>query len=248
MRLTKLIAVAVRALCTPAVNLAKYVNKRMKHLGLKGVGTAVLLTTVNNTAAVIEKVCMPVTLCKQLYTLQNKKIKPACPHISALYVGKVKIFGFSTTFLLSFIFPLTICLNRAPLSYGQFTLTTFLSASGVFGLSINRSSHATDTLLFLSSHRLGPNFFFPLACSVKHDPHRESNHTYFALSMNLWTKSSTIHQGPQLHDEPLGFHWLLVKTCFCLLVWVVVISGIPHIRQWRSWLATVLSAPNELCW
>lgn len=44
--LTKLIAVAVRVLCTPTVNLAKYVNKRMKHLGQRG---------VNNTPAVIER-------------------------------------------------------------------------------------------------------------------------------------------------------------------------------------------------
>lgn len=32
-RLTKLIAVAVKELCTATVNLAKYVNKKMKHLG-----------------------------------------------------------------------------------------------------------------------------------------------------------------------------------------------------------------------
>lgn len=36
-RLTKLIAVAMRELCTPTVNLAKYVNKTMKHLGQRGI-------------------------------------------------------------------------------------------------------------------------------------------------------------------------------------------------------------------
>lgn len=70
----------------------------------------------------------------------------------------------------SYIISLTIALNWAPLSYRQFTLTTFLSASGVFELSITRSSHATDTLLFLSSHHLDPNVLFSWLLSEAQSP------------------------------------------------------------------------------
>lgn len=171
MRLTKLIAVAVSALCTPSVNLAKYVNKRMKHLGQRGIQQS------NNTPTVLEKGkgCIPAISCKQLYSYKTMK-QNLHVHISALYgvyVGKVKILAslnICADFHLSFSSPHKLSQLSPPLLWVIHTDNIFLSASGVFMLSISCSSHATDMFLFLSSHQLGPIFSFPCVLSEAQPP------------------------------------------------------------------------------
>lgn len=71
----------------------------------------------------------------------------------------------------------------------------------------------------VSSHQLSPNvffFFFFLACLVKHNPYTASFTLGCFSSLNLWTKSATIYQGPWCHFELLHFFFftgfLLVKA------------------------------------
>lgn len=83
-------------------------------------------------------------------------------------------------------------------------------------------------LLFLSSHWLDPKVvvFFPLACLLKRNPRRESNHVDFPLSMNLWTKSTASRQSPQPRYELFGFteaSKTMPVFCLCPLTWPVVL-------------------------
>lgn len=129
MRLTKLIAVTVRELCTLKLDLAKCVNTRAKHLWRGRMQQAAVQQEC------LSKGSMPVIPVT------------ACSRISGLYsicVWFFFCFGlFNSSKSKSFPFQFV-----SRVSYGRFTLTTFLSAS-VFLLSIRCLSHATDMLLCL---------------------------------------------------------------------------------------------------
>lgn len=90
-----------------------------------------------------------------------------------VYVGKVMILAslnICAVFHLSYFLSPKLSQLSSPLLWAIHTDNIFLSVSGEFVLSISCSSHATDTLLFLSSHQLGPIFFFPCVLSEAQTP------------------------------------------------------------------------------